>query len=78
MQLLDWGYTWRRGIKARFDTFPHSVVTLRLINDYYFVYSVEWSEDDQVVTKADSEKMGLLINRELGMEREYLRRKSVV
>ena len=77
MKLLDWVFTRRRGIKATFDKFPNSLVILRLINHYYFVYYVDWSKTDQIVTRVDFEEMGLLINRELGMEKRYLERKSI-
>ncbi|MBP2080107.1 hypothetical protein [Oceanobacillus polygoni] len=52
------------------------MVVLRLINHYYFVYSVDWSKADQIVT-IDLEGMGLLINRELGMEKAYMERKFI-
>ncbi|MFC7395285.1 hypothetical protein [Scopulibacillus cellulosilyticus] len=76
MKLLDWQFTRRRGIKAIFDEFPNSVVIFRLINHFYFVYTIDWSKDDRIVTKADLDKMGILINRELGTEQGYLNRKS--
>ena len=76
MRLLDWGFTRRNGIKAKFDRFPKSIVIFRRINQYYFVYTVDWSVNGSVVTKADLETMGLLMNIELGLETGYLNRKS--
>ncbi|MFC4799565.1 hypothetical protein ACFPA1_09365 [Neobacillus sp. GCM10023253] len=76
MNLLDYKFTWRYGIKAKFDRFPGSTVIFRPIKGYYYVYTVDWSVMDPVVTKADLEKMGLLINIELGLEKGYLNRKS--
>ncbi len=73
---MKWEFTKRHGIKAQFDKLPNSIVIFRSINYYYFVYSIDWSENDQVVTRGDLEEMGLLMNRELGKEGEYLNRKS--
>ncbi|WP_277988132.1 hypothetical protein [Halobacillus kuroshimensis] len=37
---------------------------------------VDWHEQDPVITQEDREGMQLLINRELGREKEYNQRKS--
>ena len=74
--MIYWEYAkWGR-VKARFDKFPNSTVIFRLIKPYYFVYTVEWSETDHVITRMDLEKAELLINRELGLEGELLNRKG--
>ena len=76
VKMISWEYAkWGR-IKARFDKFPNSTVIFRLVKSYYFVYTVDWSEMDHVITKIDLEKAALLINRELGLEEEFLNRKS--
>lgn len=76
MKIMYWEFTKRGGVKARFNKFPNSTVIFRLINSYYFVYTVDWSKMDRVITRTDLEKAELLINRELGLEREFLNRKS--
>lgn len=76
MQLLKWTYTKRYNIKAFFDIYPNSRVIFRQIGQYYFIYIVNWSEQDLPVLRSDLEKMELLLNRELGTEEAYLNRKS--
>ncbi len=76
MELLKWSYTKRYNIKAIFSTCPNSVVIFRQINDYYFVYVVNWSEKDPEVIKSDLEEMEVLINSELGTLTQYNKRKS--
>ncbi|WP_243387306.1 hypothetical protein [Bacillus kexueae] len=78
MELLDWSYTRGYNVKAYFSKFPQSLVIFRQIRDYYFVYQVKWSELDPVVTREDLEQMELMMNKELGLEAEYLKRKSRV
>ena len=76
MKMMYWEYAKCGRVKARFDKFPNSTVIFRLIKSYYFVYTVDWSETDHVITKIDLEEAALLINRELGLEEEFLNRKS--
>lgn len=76
--MIQWVYTRRYNIKAVYDQFPHSNVIFRLINQYYFVYIVNWSEKDPVVTRDHLEKMEILLNKELGTEEFYRSRKSYV
>lgn len=76
MKMMYWEFAkWGR-VKAKFDKFPNSTVIFRLIKSYYFVYTVDWSEMDHVLTRMDLEKAELLINRELGLEKEFLKRKG--
>lgn len=74
--MITWEFTKRGGVKARFDKFPNSTVIFRFIHSYYFVYTVDWSEMDEVITRMDLEGAELLINRELGLEDKFLNRKS--
>ncbi|WP_456272131.1 hypothetical protein [Bacillus sp. AK031] len=76
LKLEKWSYSRRFNIKATFDTLPHSTVLFRRIKDYYFIYNVYWSSQDPIVTRQDLEAMELLLNRELGSEEQYNRRKS--
>ena len=76
LKLIKWSYSRRFNIKASFDSFPHSTVLFRKIKGYYFVYNVYWSPQDPVVTREDLVLMELLLNRELGSEREYINRQS--
>ncbi|HZG72979.1 MAG TPA: hypothetical protein VEY51_15685, partial [Chondromyces sp.] len=76
MNLTKWSYTRRYNIKAYFDKFPHSNVVFRPINYFYFVYIVNWSKEDPVVTRADLEEMEKLLNKELGTGNAYAQRKS--
>ncbi|MFD1735369.1 hypothetical protein ACFSCX_02210 [Bacillus salitolerans] len=78
MKLLNWSYTKRYNIKARYDYCPFSSVIFRPINEYYFVYIINWSEKDPIVTREHLALMELLINRELGTEEHYLSRKSTI
>lgn len=71
MELLDWSYTKKYNIKASFSPFIHSQVIFRQIKDYYFVYTVRWSEKDPVVNRTHLEEMELQINRVLGTEEDY-------
>ncbi|RSD26139.1 hypothetical protein [Mesobacillus subterraneus] len=75
MKLTNWSYTRRYNIKAQFDAFPNSVVLFRRIKDYYFVYTVNWSIQDPVVTKQVLEEMEWLLNKDLGTEDAYRHRK---
>jgi hypothetical protein len=75
MELTKWSYTKRDNIKALFDAYPNSVVIFRKIKNYYFVYTVQWSMSDPVVTKSALEDMEWLLNHELGMEEDYGGRK---
>ncbi|GLY11760.1 hypothetical protein ACP2W0_19100 [Pseudobacillus badius] len=76
MRLERWAYSRRYNIKAVFDKFPHSNVIFRTINHFYFIYIVNWSEKDPVVTRSDLEQMELLLNEELGTGSFYQQRKS--
>ncbi|KKB38250.1 hypothetical protein [Bacillus thermotolerans] len=76
MRLVKWAYSRRYNIKAVFDKFPHSNVIFRTIHQFYFVYIVNWSEKDPVVTRKDLEEMELLLNEEMGTLMFYLRRRS--
>ncbi|RIW33236.1 hypothetical protein D3H55_11290 [Bacillus salacetis] len=76
MKLNKWSYSRRYNIKASFDRFPNSTVLFRRIKDYYFVYNVYWSTHDPIVGRRDLEEMELLLNRDLGSEREYINRRS--
>ena len=75
MKLTKWSYTKRYNIKAQFDVFPNSFVIFRQIKDYYFVYTVNWSLGDPVVSKTALEKMEWLLNKELGTLENYSLRK---
>ncbi|MGR3762669.1 hypothetical protein [Rossellomorea sp. NS-SX7] len=77
MNLIKWGFTRRNSIKAEYDLFPHSLVILRKIRTFYFVYQVHWSSLDPVVETHHLEEMELLVNRELGYEQYYLRRREM-
>lgn len=74
MELLDWSYTRHNNIKARFEPFVQSTVIFRQIKDYYFIYTVHWSDSDPVVKRGDLEEMELLLNREIGTEHSYKNR----
>ncbi|MDW4525086.1 hypothetical protein Q0N12_08335 [Rossellomorea marisflavi] len=76
MNITKWGYTRFRSIKAEFDLFPHSLVILRKIRSYYFVYNVRWSPLDPVVETHHLEEMERLVNREMDLEDQYLKRRS--
>lgn len=75
MNLSKWGFTRFNSIKAEFDHFPHSLVILRKIRNYYFVNKVHWSQLDPVVETHHLEEMELLVNRELDLEKYYLNRR---
>lgn len=76
MNLIKWSYTKRYNIKAIYDDFPNSTVIFRLINQYYFIYNVKWSENDPPVTKENLEQMEQRLNDELGTGHFYRNRKS--
>ncbi|MBT2639408.1 MULTISPECIES: hypothetical protein [unclassified Bacillus (in: firmicutes)] len=75
MKLTKWSYTKRYNIKAQFDVFPNSVVLFRQIKEYYFVYTVNWSLKDPVVSKSELAEMERLLNKELGTLESYRQRK---
>jgi hypothetical protein len=77
VKITKWGFTRRNSIKAEFDLFPHSLVILRKIRSFYFVYQVHWSSRDPVVETHHLEEMELLVNRELGIEHYYLTRRHM-
>ncbi|MFZ3589291.1 hypothetical protein ACOI1C_08350 [Bacillus sp. DJP31] len=77
MILLNWSYTKRCTIKANFDYCPNSTVIFRPIRDYYFVYTINWSNTDSVVTRDELSKMEQLVNEELGTKHQYYNRKSI-
>ncbi|WP_409304502.1 hypothetical protein [Peribacillus sp. SCS-155] len=76
MKLLKWSYWRRNHIRAWFDLWPNSPVIFRRVRNYYFIYSAQWSKDDLPVPSNYFEKMELLLNRDLGLEQEYVRRKA--
>jgi hypothetical protein len=75
MKLTKWSYTKRYNIKGQFDAFPNSVVIFRKIKDYYFVYTINWSLIDPVVSKSDLQEMERLLNADLGTLESYYKRK---
>ncbi|MBM7691019.1 hypothetical protein JOC77_000422 [Peribacillus deserti] len=76
MKMLKWSYSKRNHIRASFDSYPNTLIIFRRIKGFYFAYTMDWSAVDPAVSKADLERMELLLNRELGSEDEYLARKS--
>lgn len=76
MKLLQWGYTKKHNIKAFFDYCPNSSVIFRQIQDYYFIYIVNWSEHDLIISKKELVIMEQLLNTELGTIEAYEKRKS--
>ncbi|MBM6618175.1 hypothetical protein [Bacillus suaedaesalsae] len=76
MLLLQWGYTKKYNIKAIFDYCPNSTVIFRQIQDYYFVYIVNWSEPDPIIDRDNLVLMEQLLNKELGTLEAYEKRKS--
>ncbi|MEK4027109.1 MULTISPECIES: hypothetical protein [Bacillaceae] len=78
MKLKRWTYSRRYNIKAVFDKFPNSNVIFRTINQFYFIYIVNWSEKDPVVTREDLEQMEKLLNEEMGTALFYRYRKSQI
>lgn len=76
VKLKRWAYSRRYNIKAVFDKFPNSNVIFRTINQFYFIYIVNWSEKDPVVTRLDLERMEKLLNEEMGTSLFYRQRKS--
>ena len=76
MELIKWSYTKRYNIKAQFNMYPNSLVVFRRIKNYYFVYTVQWSMKDPIVTKSVLEEMEWQLNRELGSEEDYRKRKN--
>lgn len=76
MNLIKWSYTKRYNIKAIYADFPNSAVIFRPINQYYFVYNINWSENDPPVTKENLEQMEQRLNDELGTGHFYRNRKS--
>ncbi|MEL3971571.1 hypothetical protein AAEO50_04690 [Rossellomorea oryzaecorticis] len=77
VKITKWGFTRRNSIKAEFDLFPHSLVILRKIRSFYFVYQVHWSSLDPIVETRHLEEMEILVNKELGYERYYLNRRKM-
>lgn len=76
MKLIKWSYKKRNNIKAQFDVFPYSLVLFRKIKNYYFVYTVQWSDKDPVITKTELEEMEIILNQEIGADKEYQQRKQ--
>nr|WP_326255777.1 hypothetical protein [Lederbergia lenta] len=72
--MLKWSYTKRYNIIARFDQFPHSNVIFRKIKDYYFIYTISWSKEDNIVKRHHLKEMEILLNEELGTIEFYLKR----
>jgi len=78
MFLIKWSYTKRYNIKGIFDQFPKSPVIFRQIKDYYFIYKINWDQEDPPVGKEDLEEMELLLNEELGTSSYYFQRKNYI
>lgn len=76
MNLLQWGYTKKHNIIAFYDYCPNSSVIFRQIQDYYFIYIINWSENDPVISKKELIVMEQLLNKELGTIEAYEKRKS--
>ncbi|WP_386058269.1 hypothetical protein [Thalassobacillus hwangdonensis] len=76
MQLIRWSYSRRGQVRAYFDRFPQSTLYFRRIRRYYFLFTIDWHEEDPIVTDEDKEQMHRLLNRELGREKEYLKRRT--
>ncbi|CAM3995906.1 hypothetical protein ALCH109712_15780 [Alkalicoccus chagannorensis] len=74
MELKDWGYGRKYNIKAVFSKFPHSTVIFRSFPDYYFIYTVRWSEQDPVVSREDLIQMEKIMNERLGLLENYEKR----
>ncbi|MBM7621495.1 hypothetical protein JOC95_003384 [Bacillus tianshenii] len=77
MKLLNVSYMKKGRMIGFFDKFPHSKVLFSRVKKYYFVSTVYWDERDQVVTRADLEKMELLLNNYFGTEAYYKNRKAM-
>ncbi|MCA1319212.1 hypothetical protein LC085_04735 [Bacillus tianshenii] len=77
MKLLNVSYIKKGRMIGFFDKFPHSKVLFSRVKKYYFVSTVYWDERDQVVTRADLEKMELLLNNYFGTEAYYKNRKAM-
>ncbi|AOM83362.1 hypothetical protein [Salisediminibacterium beveridgei] len=71
MELLDWTYGRKQQIKAWFSSYPHSTVILRALSGYYFIYMIDWSDEDRPVPRYDLEEMEQIMNDELGTLQEY-------
>lgn len=76
VRLERYSYMKRNRIKAYFDHFPDSPVIFSKIGSYYFVYVIQWSEYDPIVLRRDLEEMEWLLNKELGLNEEYINRRS--
>lgn len=73
MELLDWSYGRNHQVKARFSSFPRSIVVFRSFSDYYFIYiySACWSREDRGLPKSELEEMERMMNDELGCLEQY-------
>ncbi|SFG55237.1 hypothetical protein SAMN05216353_1553 [Halobacillus alkaliphilus] len=76
INLTRWSYAGRKMVRGYFDKFPNTTIYFRRIRRYYIVYSLDWIKEDPVVEREDREEMQILLNRELGREKEYKKRKS--
>ncbi|RWZ60864.1 hypothetical protein EQV77_00015 [Halobacillus fulvus] len=63
-------------VRGYFDQFPRSTFYFRRIRRFYILYSLDWDQDDPIVTSEDREIMQYLINEALGREEAYRKRKS--
>ncbi|TSB45242.1 hypothetical protein [Alkalicoccobacillus porphyridii] len=76
MRLISYSYQKKGGMKAIYDRFSASPAIFRKINGFYFIYYVKWSEGDPIVMRSDLTEMEILLNREMGTEELYLKRKN--
>lgn len=76
MKLLRWSFDRKNRIRGYFDKFPNSTIYFRRIKRYYCVYSLDWNEEDPMVTMEDREEMQQLLNKEIGRLTAYENRKS--
>ncbi|QKS71643.1 hypothetical protein FLK61_33705 [Paenalkalicoccus suaedae] len=76
MQLVDWEYRRRYSIAAVFSKFPNSTVIFRSFPNYYFIYTVKWSQNDPVVTREDLCEMETIINDNMGLLEQYNNRRA--
>ncbi|MCE7794838.1 hypothetical protein K8O68_20840 [Salipaludibacillus sp. CUR1] len=77
MELIDWSYGRRYQIKAVFSSHPNSPVIFRSFPDYYFIYTVKWSDRDSPVSRDELAEMEKLLNEELGCLKAYETRRSI-
>ncbi|MRX73107.1 hypothetical protein GJU40_13240 [Bacillus lacus] len=76
MKIINYSYKKRGNLEFVFDVWPHSKVMFSPIRNYYFVRYVRWDERDPVVSREDLQKMEQLVNRQMGREIWYDKRKG--